>query len=49
MTLIIMMMINLLNGMKTIKNERLKKHKLKRVNTHCLASIKILGLVYVRR
>ena len=30
MTIIGMMMINLLGGMKVIKNERLKKHKIKK-------------------
>ena len=32
-----------------IKSERLKKRKLKKVDAHCLPSIKVLRLVYVRR
>ena len=45
MTLIIAMMIDLLNGLKTIKNERLKSFNKRRVLAYCLAPIKVLGLV----
>ena len=50
MTIIIMMMINLLNGTKTIKSETLKKASIKEelmpIASH---PFKILGSVYVRR
>ena len=42
-------MMRLLNGTKVIKNGRPKKPQGKRTLTHCLAPIKVLGLVYVRR
>ena len=36
-------------GVMVVKSERLKKRKLEKVDAHCLPSIKVLGLVYVRR
>ena len=41
----IAMMMSLSNGTKAFKKARPKKHKLKKVNVHYLASIKMVGLV----
>ena len=43
------MMMSLSSCTKAIKNVRLKKPHKRRTLTHCLASIKVVGLVYDRR
>ena len=48
MTMIIMMMINLIGGTMVIKNGSKSKNK-RRIFTHYLVSIKMVGLVCVRR
>ena len=52
MMMVIGMMVGVINdlsGTMVMKNARLKSLNKIRVNAYCLASIKILGLVYVRR
>ena len=46
---IVMMIMRLLGGMMNIKNGRLKKQNKRGTPTHYLASIKMVGLVYVRK
>ena len=41
--------MRLLSGRMVIKNVKLKKRRLRGALTHCLAPIKILELVHVRR
>ena len=45
----IVTIMRLLSGMKTIKSARHRRQKKRQVNVHCLASIKMVGLVYARR
>ena len=45
----IIMMINLLNGTMGIKKKGPKSLNKRRVNAYCLAPIKMVGLVYVKR
>ena len=47
--IIIAIMIRLLSVTIAIKNARLKKQNKRRVNAHCLAPIKMVGLVHVRK
>ena len=49
MSIIIVTMMRLLSGMKTIKSARHRRQKKRQVYAHCLASIKMVGLVYARR
>ena len=47
--MIIAMIMKFLSGTMNIKNARLKKHNKRRFNAHCLAPIKMLGLLHARR
>ena len=44
-----MIRIDLLSGMMAIKTQGIKNAARERVNSYCLASIKMAGLMHVRR
>ena len=44
--MMMMMAMKLLSGMMVIKTQGLKNKDKRRVNVYCLASIKMVGLVY---
>ena len=47
--MIIMIIMDILSGMMVIKNALLKNKNKRRVNAYCLASLKMVGLMHVRR
>ena len=48
-TMLMVMTINFLGGMMAVKTKGSKNLNKRRTLTHCLASVKMVGLVYVRR